>query len=142
MVPLFALPSTAGGSAGPGSLRSKYSMVLAFLGEIAGGEAYLRALARLYPELLAEGARLFAVVALDLAAAGELAGMLSLPYPLLADAGGSVTTRMMGSESAALCVADRYGEVVYLYTASEPGSLPAPDVALEWLAYVGMQCPE
>jgi len=142
-VPIFTLPSTSGGTHGPGDLRSKYNLVLAFVGSGLPAESYLRALATLNPSFLTEQARVIAVVEGDPQSTEVLARRLALPFPLLADTGGQTTRRMLGDAShAALCVADRFGEVVYLQSASGVDALPAPDVALDWLEYIGIQCPE
>ena len=143
LVPLFTLPSTGGGTYGPGALRSKYNLVLAFVGSGPNAEGYLRFLAALNSSFLAEQARVTAVLEGDPLRADSLSRRLALPFPLLADTGGVTTRRMLGDAShAALCIADRFGEVVYLQTASTADALPAPNVALDWLEYLGIQCPE
>jgi peroxiredoxin len=109
MVPLFVLSSTAGGSTGPGALRSKYNMVLTFLGEGEGAATYLRALSNLYPRLLGEQARVIAVATANREIAQGLAADLRLPFPMLVDDEGTVTTRMLGEHGAAFCIADRFG---------------------------------
>ena len=141
--PPFQLPSTQGGMYGPGALRSKYNMVLAFLDDTPGGIAYLRELARLHPDILAESGRLMAVVPVSLDAAHTLALREGLPFPLLADEGGSVAERMLGAEKqSALCVADRFGEIYFLEAAPTSGALPPARSALDWLGYIEVQCPE
>jgi thioredoxin-dependent peroxiredoxin len=143
MVPLFSLPSAAGGSYGPGALRSKYNMVLAFVCSGPDAESYLRGLAETYPEFLGEQARVIAVLEGDLPMAKALAARLSLPFPLLADSGGEVTRRMLGEGNrAGLCVADRFGEVVFVQAAPDTSALPSHRAALEWLEYIQVQCPE
>jgi peroxiredoxin len=143
MVPIFTLPSTEGGTHGPGALRSRYNVVLAFVGSGSSAEDYLRALAALNPGFLTEQARVIAVVEGDPQSVEVLSRRLALPFPLLADTGGHTTRRMLGDASqAALCVADRFGEVVYLQLASRADALTAPDAALDWLEYIGIQCPE
>jgi peroxiredoxin len=143
LVPLFTLPSTAGGTYGPGALRSKYNLVLAFVGSGPDAESYLRSLAALNSTFLAEQARVIAIVEGDLQSVQTLSNRLTLLFPLLADSDSHTTRRMLGEAShAALCVADRFGEVVYLQSASGADALPAPEVALDWLEYIGIQCPE
>jgi peroxiredoxin len=141
--PLFVLPTTAGGTSGPGALRSKYNAVLAFLDAGPGAEEYLRGLASLHAEILASQARLLVVVPLSPEDAGALARKLALPFPLLADEGGSTTRRMLGeSHRAALCVTDRYGQVFSLEVGMVPSELPPPQSALDWLEFILIQCPE
>jgi peroxiredoxin len=42
----------------------------------------------------------------------------------------------------AILVADKWGEIHYENTASQPADMPDADAVLEWLTYVRMQCPE
>ena len=141
--PLFVLPSTAGGTSGPGALRSKYNAVLLFLDDGPAAEEYLRDLASIYAEILASQARLLVVMPLSPEDAGALARKLALPFPLLADEGGSTTRRMLGeSHHVALCVTDRYGQVFSLDVGMLPSELPPPQSALDWLEFILIQCPE
>ncbi len=142
-VPLFSLPAVQGGRSGPGALRSRYNMVLGFLDAGVAGESYLRSLTDVYSDIVASQARALVAVPLPLQEARMLHSKLSLPFPLLADEDGSVTRRMLGEGSnAALCVADRFGEVYYLQTGRDVPELPAVHTALEWLEYIQVQCPE
>ena len=43
---------------------------------------------------------------------------------------------------AALCVADRYGEVYSVEIATTPTDLPSVHSAVEWLQFIQAQCPE
>ncbi len=141
--PLFVLPSTAGGTSGPGALRSKYNAVLAFLDAGPEAEEFLRGLASVHAEILASEARLLVVMPLFLEDASELARKLSLPFPLLADEGGKATQRMLGEGNrAALCVTDRFGQVFSLEVAVATSELPPPQSALDWLEFILIQCPE
>jgi peroxiredoxin len=146
MVPLFTLPAAGGGTSGPGALRSKYNMVLAFLdmeeAEEEGARAYLGALSEAYSGILDEQARVIAVVITGLEAAETLSRVAALPFTLLADAGGAVTQRMLGEARAGLCVADRYGEAFYVEVAPTAAQLPPPQAAIDWLQFIGIQCPE
>lgn len=145
--PLFVLPSTAGGTSGPGALRSKHNAVLAFLDEGPATEEFLRGLASIHVEVLASQARLLVVVPLSLEDAGELARKLALPFPLLADEGAKTTRRMLGERhgerhGAALCVTDRFGQVFSLEVGASASELPPPRSALDWLEFILIQCPE
>lgn len=143
VTPLFYLPSTEGNQSGPAALRSKYNMVLAFVDDTPGSTAYLQALAAVYPAILEARSRVIAVLSAPLDRASDLVAKLNLPFPLLADAGGSATQRMIGGERhTALCIADRFGQVYYLEIAPSSEALPSAHAALEWLAYIQIQCPE
>ena len=143
MVPLFYLPAAGGGQSGPAALRSKYNMALAFVEGGPEGEAYLMALAGAYREIQDRQAKVLAVIALPLASVEEMAARLKLPYTLLADKGGATTRRMLGEgKCAALCVADRFGQVFYVATAPSAAALPPVQATLDWLDYIELQCPE
>ncbi len=142
-MPLFVLPSTEGRPTGPGDMRSKYNLVLLFVNAGEPGEAYLRELVALHPDIVSEQARVLAVLPLT---PDEIAGLkqeLDLPFTLLADEGGETTHRMFGEVNrAALCVADRFGEIYSLEAASTAGYLPPAETALDWLLFIMVQCPE
>jgi len=143
MVPLFYLPASVGGESGPAALRSKYNMVLAFVGSGPQAEAYLSSLSEAYRDVQDAQARVLAVVTLPQAAMRKLAASLRLPFTLLSDEGGSTTRRMLGdSGQVALCVADRFGQVYYVEFANSASDLSSPETALSWLDHIQIQCPE
>ena len=141
-VPLFYLPSAAGGKSGPASTRSRYNLVLVFLNNSPQTEPYLQALAAIYrhpqrrrpryrrhPRLSEETQR--------------LAASLGLPFTLLADDAGATTERILGpGNHAGLCVADRYGIIYFVEAASDVSALPPASTVVEWLEYIEIQCPE
>ena len=140
MVPVFTLPSVAGGVSGPGTLRSKYNMVLVFVGMGSDAWEYLRSVVRVYPDISSEQARVIAVAVGDRQGVQQLATELALPFAVLADSDGKLTRRLLGGEGgAALCVADRYGEVYFLQIAPDAPSLPDPQTAVDWLEFIGIQ---
>lgn len=142
-VPPFVLQAAGGQRSGPGAVRSKYNLVLVFLNGRPGSEQVLQSLALSYQEILDEQARVIAVVDLPAAAVETLAGQLRLPFTLLSDEGGEVTRRMLGpGNTNGLCVADRYAQIFYVDTAPQPEDLPGIQSALEWLAFIQVQCPE
>ncbi|MEA2574923.1 MAG: hypothetical protein QOH93_2221 [Chloroflexia bacterium] len=141
--PLFVLPSTAGGTSGPGALRSKYNAVLVFLEAGPEAEEFLGGLADIHAEILASQARVLVVVPLSLEDAGELVRKFSLPFPLLADEHGKTTLRMLGERHrAALCVTDRFGQVFSLEVGRSTSQLPPPRSVMDWLEFILIQCPE
>ena len=143
MVQIFYLPAVGGRQSGPAALRSKYNMVLAFVEGNAEGEAYLEALATAYRDIQDNQAKVIAVVPLPLKEAANISERLKLPYSLLADESGATTKRMLGeSNHAALCVADRYGQIFYVDFAPTSASLPSVQAALSWLDHIQIQCPE
>jgi len=142
-VPLFYLPSAAGGQSGPAAMRSRYNLVLVFLNDSPQTEPYLQSLAAIYPAILKDDARVIAVVHAALQETERLAASLSLPFTLLADDAGATTERILGAGNhAGLCVADRYGIIYFVEAASDTSALPPASVILEWLKYIEIQCPE
>ncbi len=142
-VPIFYLPSSQGGQSGSASTRSKYNLALVFLEDGAAGEAYLRAISALYPDILDMAARVIAMLPLPLDAVRDVAQRLALPFTVLADEGGVVTRRLLDEKAhAALCVADRYGIVSYLHHSANTGDLPPAQSLLDRLEYMQLQCPE
>jgi peroxiredoxin len=142
-VPVFYLPSTAGGQSGPAATRSKYNLVLAFVDAGPEGEGYLGDLAAIYDEVLEQAGRAMVVMPVSLDEAKALVERMQLPFPVLADEGGAATARLLGGDMrAALCVADRYGVVYLLEKVEGVGALPPARSALEWLEFVEIQCPE
>ena len=141
-VPLFVLPSVGGGKTGPGALKSKYNMVLLFLEGGSKGNDYLQTLVDLYPRILAEHARAMIVFPRPLQEAEAIVRERQLPFPLLADNDSQTTRRMLGEANNALCVADRYGQIYFLETAACVEQLPRVEVALDWLEFIQIQCPE
>ena len=142
-VPLFYLPSAAGGQSGPAATRSKYNLVLVFLESGAQTEAYLQALAAIYPSVLKDDARAIAVVQAPLEETQRIATSLDLPFTMLSDETGATTRRVLGEGNhAGLCIADRYGIIYFAEAAPTTASLPPPSVVPEWLQYIEIQCPE
>lgn len=142
-VPLFYLPSAGGGQSGPAATRSKYNLVLAFLPNGPEAAAYVRGIARRYPDILRNDARVLAVLDADLDTARRTAEVLELPFTLLSDENGAAATRVLGGGNpAGLVAADRYGIVYFVETAHTLEGLPPPATILDWLEFIEIQCPE
>jgi hypothetical protein len=52
------------------------------------------------------------------------------------------TGRVQGIEGPAVLVADRWGEIVHVATASQVDDLTSPQELLEWVDYLDRRCPE
>ena len=50
--------------------------------------------------------------------------------------------RLPGIRSPAVVVADRWGEIVHVATASQVDDLTSPEELLEWVDYLDRRCPE
>lgn len=138
ILPSAELPATGGGSVRLDLHRGRRNLVL-FLTHpsgCAGCEEKLRELAAGRAELAAEAAELLAVVPGAEPEAAELKGRLGLPFPVLADAAGS-----LGNEGT-LVVADRFGEIFACTRAGQQHELPSIPEIVEELAFIGVQCPE
>jgi peroxiredoxin len=142
-VPLFYLPSAAGGQSGPAATRSRYNLVLVFLDNSPQTESYLQSLAAIYPDILKDDAHAIAVTNASQQETQRLATTLALPFTLLADDAGATTERILGpGNHAGLCVADRYGIIYFVEAASDVSALPPASTVVEWLEYIEIQCPE
>lgn len=52
------------------------------------------------------------------------------------------SSRIDGIPAPGVVVADRWGEVYYVASATRASGLPGPDELLEWVRYVRNECPE
>ena len=53
-----------------------------------------------------------------------------------------ISSRIDGIPAPGVVVADRWGEVYYVASASRASELPGPDELMEWVRYVRNECPE
>jgi peroxiredoxin len=134
-----SLPEASGQSIGIDSYRRRRSLVLFQVHAAGCGdcEARLRELAAAYHDLAAEKAEVLVIVPDSREAAAVLKERLALPFPVLADLEG-----WLARNGAALAVADRFGEIYFASQAGEGHQLPTVSAILEWLAFIGLQCPE
>lgn len=71
----------------------------------------------------------------------------NLPYPVLLDETGSTLRELgaadsQGRDSAAVYIADRFGEVFGAYRREAGQSVPEITEILKWLEFINAQCPE
>ena len=52
------------------------------------------------------------------------------------------SSRIDGIPAPGVVVADRWGEVYYVASATRASGLPGPDELMEWIRYVRNECPE
>lgn len=148
--PYFALPSGFGRRVAIDYYRSRLNVVLCFLDDAdsEGTTRALQALAEQRPRYQREEAEVLAVLPVPIEAVTELQQSLKLPYPLLADPEGGTRCRF----EALLTEAPPGGTLVFVLDRFNApfavlGGAPLDDPALqreilEWLAFVGLQCPE
>ncbi len=100
-----------------------------------------------YPEIKNEGAEVLAIVHTSRESVADIKRNGNLPYPVLADDNGRVHCDLgaidsKGTDSAAVYVTDRFGEVFGVYRTAAGDRLPSVDDVLNWLEFVNAQCPE
>jgi peroxiredoxin len=154
--PLFSLSKPDGGLASSYDYYEKSSLVLLFLHsrDVRGVScpSCLKTLVDFfarYPEYLAEGAEIVAVMPDrgQFPAGGEAQ---QLPIPLLIDPGGTARARFASLVAATLvpehaCMAfvlDRYGCPYAAFIAPELDEVALQDDILRWASYISIQCPE
>jgi len=144
-LPDTPLPPLAGGAAVP--LRAhRQATVLVLLPSRpdTADVAYLRSLGAAEPALRGWDGRVVAVLAggastEELAAARATLDPLALPFPVAADASGTVA-RAAGVTPPALVVCDQWGEVyAALPVGPERPWLPVGEVE-EWLRFLSVRC--
>jgi peroxiredoxin len=131
--------------------RGRKNIVLVFSGrESTGrGQELIRALGARYGEIQEETAEIVLVVAGPIDEARRLESDAQLPFPILADehnklhrAIGAVEIGEDHDEPvAAVCIADRYGDVYFAQLCSDAACSSAEDI-LDWLEFIEIQCPE
>jgi peroxiredoxin len=144
LIPAFMLEAgNRPGRIGPWDYKQRTSLVVLLLhgGGCERCRAMLGAVAGLYGEVRAIGAEVLAVVSDDAEAVRRLALETDLPFPLLADGGGSVRTAFVG-EGVGLALADRYNALFEGWSADDADGLPEAAELREWLAFLDMQCDE
>jgi peroxiredoxin len=144
-LPAFSLPDASGGITLLLDYRQRQPVLVVFLHDTACADCsgWLAALAR-----RRAGRDELRVAALVVASASvaELRGLaleLDLPFPLLSDEEGSVARRYsltIGDQhGVAVFAANRYGHLLEVWRADEASGLPAPDAALDRIAFAEME---
>lgn len=138
ILPSLRLREISGGELALDSSRGRRNLVL-FLLHPAGCnscEAKLQELAEGYPELVAEGADVLAVFSAVPPTEAVSRASSRFPFPLLVDA-----ERSLG-DGATIIITDRFGEIFHLVHAGEGHQLLSVAEIADWLAFIGVQCPE
>lgn len=148
-VPDFSLQSSAGQRIATSDYRARRNLVLALVGKPAGDAAHalLTELAAHYAEFVAEEAEVLAVVWGPVAEADKAKHRDTLPFPVLADEDGAVhrafgALNSNGGFAAAVYITDRFGEIFAAYRTGAGEPLPTVEEMLDWLRFIGLQCPE
>lgn len=142
-LPDLRLSATDGGTVplvAPGGRQ--VSVLVAVDGaECEACRGYLRALAEVHAEIRAWDGRVLAVVPGGVDEAARLAEAVHPPFPVLADPERRLWQRL-GSQGAAVLVADPWGEVRFRHEAGAAHDSPAPGELVDWARFVAIQCPE
>lgn len=144
MAPSFTLPDTSGGKTRLFDFRQRQPVLLAFLH--ASGcpacRAWLTALARRRPRLDELGVAVLVVVPEPIPALRSFATELDLPFHLLSDADGALSTRygLPGEHpSVAVFALNRYGAVLDAWHADEASALPPMEAPLDSIVFAEME---
>ncbi len=143
--PGFALPSHQGRTVRREDYRQRAPLVLYF-GHGASCQGCLAGLRRLIgrsSKLRDYEAEVLALLAEGVAGVQAVAEALAVPFPLLADARGEVTTAyapLLDQPGPGLVLLDRFGAPRAAYAGHIDDEVL--DEALQWLALMSYECPE
>ncbi len=148
-LPDFALQSSDGRRIALYDYRGRRNLVLALVGRPIGdtARALLADWAAHYSGFAEEEAEIVAVIWGSAGEAEQVKRRHALPFPILADEDGAVHGALGGCASdgtpgAAIYIADRFGEIFAAYRIDAGRSFPSVEEMLEWLRFIGLQCPE
>ena len=142
VVPSFNLPSAGGGKTKLWDYKGKKNLALYFLttGRAAGEEKLLSVASRNYAGYRAEETQILIILHAGIEDAERVKHDLALPFPVLADAEGTVHRQYLPTGSVGLFLADRYGGLYHQFLATAASDLPEQSDVLEWLKYLEAQC--
>jgi peroxiredoxin len=148
-LPAFTLQSSAGRRIALYDYRGRRNLALALVGKPAdeAARAFLTDLAAHHSDFAEEEAEVLAVVWGSVAEAEWIKSNEALPFPVLADEEGAVhhafgVLASDGDPVAAIYIADRFGEIFAAYRIGAGQPFPRGEEILEWLRFIGLQCPE
>jgi len=146
LVPLFHLSAAnRQGQLGPSDYKQHQNLVLIFLRSVECRKCrqLLREIAAHYGEYQQMEAEVLAISTGEITCLRQLAQDLALPFPLLTDSDGRVTSfYLKQTEQAAIFVVDRWGAIFTRETAAEDRGLLAEAEIRKWLEFIELQCEE
>ncbi len=149
LLPRFRLPSAGGQTVSLDDLRGRRNLVLCLVGtaEQGTGLPFLEALHGRQADLTAEKARVLVIAVAPEAEARRRFGDKLPTFTVLADEEGTLHRQYGavlpdGPFRPLVLIADRYTKIYAQYAPAPETPWPTPDDVLEWLAFIGMQCPE
>lgn len=148
ILPAFTLPGADGMPHSPWTYKQREHLVLLFMRSPTRDETrgLLRAFARQYTAFREEYCAILAITPTTVIANLAIQEELNLPFPLLADPKGDVTTRYTYSDSAngaiipSIVLADRYNAVYQQWIAEQEANLPPIEEILASLQYINTLC--
>lgn len=142
VVPSFNLPSADGEKIKLWDYKGRRNLALYFLttGRANGEEKLLSVASRNYAGYRAEETEILVILHAGVEDAARVKSELALPFPVLADAEGSIHNKYLPSGSTGLFLTDRYGGLYHQFLASVASELPEQSEILEWLKYLEAQC--
>lgn len=147
-IPPFALPDATGSVIRSWQFRGRRNLVLVFSGLPTDRsiDLLLNDVADERQTLADEETAVIVVVAGGPGDAGAVQARLGTPFPVLADADGSVHRRYGATADhrplPAVFVADRYGHLYARTLITRPAQVPAAREILDWVRFINLQCPE
>jgi peroxiredoxin len=144
LLPAFELPRAGGGLVRVRAYRGRRALALIFVHgpTCAPCRDYLSEALDRYAAYAEETSEVIAVLPGSLDEADAARRVLALPFPVVADSGGSVFFRfgLMPRQDAAVMVTDRYGEPRDWCVADAGHGLPDHDAIIAELRYLALAC--
>lgn len=148
ILPAFTLPGADGMPHSPWNYKQREHLVLLFLPSATSNETrgLLGAFAREYTAFREEYCAILAITPATVIANLAIQEELNLPFPLLADPKGDVTTRYTYRDSTngtiipSIVLADRYNAVYRQWVAEQAANVPPIKEILASLEYINKLC--
>lgn len=148
ILPAFTLPGADGMPHSPWNYKQREHLVLLFMRSATSNETrgLLRAFAQQYTAFREEYCAILAITPATVIANLAVQEELNLPFPLLADPSGNVTTRYTyrdgtnGTIIPCSVLADRYNAVYRQWVAEQEANLPPIEELLASLQYINKLC--
>ncbi len=142
-LPPLTLPRAEDGAPVVWRAPRRGAPVVVFLATRDAGRAYLRDLAAAEPEFRVWYGRPIVVLPTGLELRSVVPADAADTLTVVSDPGGEAHRRCgVGEGSAALFVADRWGQIYLAARTGDETELPPTDEIEEWLRYLATQCPE
>lgn len=142
-LPPLVLPRAEDGAGVAWRAPQRGEPIVVFLVAPDEGRAYLSELAAAGAELRAWYGRPLAVLPAGAEPAEFLPAGTADGVTVLTDPEGEARRRCgVGAGSAALFIADRWGQIYFIAHAATEEDLPRPEAIEEWVRFLATQCPE